>query len=131
MRSMEKLTKTYRYEKEIITHAETNPAIHSFAEWACDRYRKEFLDIESKIKQLEDITVQADRLKAEIKQIKASDKNMLLSDAETRWIQNEAVSRIQRATFEGVYRYFTREFGREDINRRQFQILVDKYGVKK
>lgn len=126
-----KETKTYRFESEVIHHAENNPLISSFAEWACDRYKKEFMTVETLSKKMQtyfdmanDCKDQLILLKQEIKD--GSDIN-LLSPHELRWIQSEAQIRLKRGTFEGVYKFFVNTFNKSNINRRQFKLLCDRF----
>ena len=127
---MEKITKTYRFEKDIIDHAENNIKIQSFAQWANDRYRKEFLNIEIKAAQLQEVLQQAEQLKAEIRELKQQEAKPVLREQEIRWFQRASVKRIERSTFEGVYKWFVHGFRRPEINRRQFKIFIDQYGKK-
>lgn len=128
---MEKETKTYRYESGVILHAEQNPLISSFAEWACDRYKKEFMEVETLSAKMHtyfgmanDCKDRVSKLKEE--QSKGSDLS-ILNPRELLWIKDEAPGRVKRATWEGVYKAFVNQFGRDDINRRQFRLLVARF----
>jgi len=131
---MEKETKTYRYEKEVIKHAEKNPLIPSFAEWASDRYKKEFMHSETLSAKMRVYTDMADECKTMIEKLKnEQDKGLnidILNNKELEWIKIDAPDRIKRATFEGVYKAFCNEFGRKDINRRQFRLLIEQFQQK-
>jgi len=128
---MEKETKTYRFESEVIKHANSNPLISSFAEWACDRYKKEFMDIESLSLKMQSFFDMANECKDQLKklkkaQIRESDLGVLKIH-ELNWVKNEAPKRVKNATFEGVYKYFVNHFDRKDINRRQLRLFIEKF----
>lgn len=127
MNREEKTTKTYRFDKEVINHAETNPCIGSFAEWASQRYREEFLTKDY-------LEEEKQRLEARLRDVEARLGALphvegLLASHEERWLRAEGVRRARRYTFEGVYSYFVNRFDRQDLSRRQFRLLLDK--VKK
>lgn len=130
-----KETKTYRFETEVIEHAEKNPMIPSFPEWACDRYRKEFMEVQTLAAKMQTYYDMADACKERLKVLKEEiSKGADLSNLkpnELRWIKNEAPGRIKRATFEGVYKCFVNTFDRKDINRRQFKLLVARFEAEK
>ena len=133
MKEAKKETKTYRFEVEVIKHAEENPLIPSFAEWACDRYKKEFMEVETLSRKMQTHFDMAndckDRIAVMKKEIaKGSDLNNL-KPQELAWIKTEAQRRIKRATFEGVYKCFVNTFNREDINRKQFRLMVDRFKI--
>ena len=135
MKEEKKETKTYRFESEVIEHSEKNPLIPSFAEWCCDRYRKEFMEVETLAKKMNtyfqmgnDCKDQITKLKKELE--KGSDLSNL-KPQELAWIKNEAPRRIKRATFEGVYKSFCNTFNREDINRKQFRLMVERFEMGK
>jgi len=129
-----KETKTYRFETEVIQHAEKNPLIPSFAEWASDRYKKEFMDVETLAKKAQTYTDMANDCRERITILKTEIQQgadlSFLKPHELRWIQLEAVRRIKKSTFEGVYKAFVNQFGRPDINRRQFKLLVDRFSLE-
>ena len=127
-----KVTKTYRYDEEVIEHSEKNPLISSFANWACEKYRNEFLGLETKNTQLKEALGVVDKLKAEIENIKNKEQEAynILEDFELAWIKNEAPARIARASFEGVYNFFIRRY-KKDITRRQFRLLVEQQEKEK
>jgi len=130
---MEKLkeTKTYRFFVDVINHAEQNPMIPSFPEWACDRYRKEFMDIETLSKKMQEYIDMANDCKERIKELKEEKEKGLdlgmMKQHELAWIKQEGVRRVKSATFEGVYKAFINQFNRPDINRKQFQLLIDRF----
>jgi len=134
MKEEKKETKTYRFEVEVIKHAEENPLIPSFAEWCCDRYRKEFMEVETLARKMQtyfnmgnDCKARVAELKKEIE--KGSDLNNIKPN-ELIWIKNEAQKRIKKGTFEGVYKYFVNTFNRPDINRRQFRLMTDRFKIQ-
>ena len=131
---MEKETKTYRFETEVIQHAEKNPLIPSFAEWASDRYKKEFMDVETLAKKAQTYTDMASDCRERITILKTEIQQgadlSFLKPHELRWIQFEAVRRIKKSTFEGVYKAFVNQFSRPDINRRQFKLIVDRFSLE-
>ena len=129
-----KETKTYRFESAVIKHADENPLIPSFAEWCCNRYRKEFMEVETLAKKMNEHFQMANDCKDQIQELKAelekgSDLN-ILKQHELAWIKNEAPRRIERATFEGVYKCFINTFKREDINRKQFRLMVNRFKLQ-
>ena len=129
-----KETKTYRFETEVIQHAEKNPLIPSFAEWASDRYKKEFMDVVTLAKKAQTYTDMANDCRERINILKdeiekGADLDFL-KPHELRWIQSEAVRRIKKSTFEGVYKAYVNQFTRPDINRRQFKLLVDRFSLE-
>jgi len=130
-----KETKTYRFESKVIRHAENNPLIPNFAEWACDRYRKEFMEVETLVSKMNTYFKIAndckDRIKVLKKEINKGEDISILKPTELLWIKNEAPGRIKRATFEGVYKSFCNTFNRRDINRRQFKLLVNRFEILK
>lgn len=123
-----KITKTYRYDEEVIKHAEQNERIKSFSQWACDKYRSEFMELTAKKLKLAEIEKQAYSLREEIKALDNKAKTTILGLHEKLFIQTEAKERIRNSTFDGVYKWFTNSFGRKDLTRRQFRLLVEKYG---
>jgi len=131
----EKETKTYRFEKDVIKHAESNPMIPSFAEWACDRYKKEFMELETLAGKMQMYFDMANDCKERVVAMrKEQEKGTDLSNlkpTERLWLTNEAPRRIRNATFEGVYKSFCNTFNREDINRRQFKLIVDRLDPSK
>jgi len=135
MKETKKETKTYRYDSEVIGHSETNPLIPSFPEWACEQYRKEFMDIESLSNKMQKHINIANNLKDKIQQMKKEIKKgsdlRILKPTELLWIKIEAQRRIKRTSFEGVYKFFIRNFNRNDINRKQFRLLVDRFKAEK
>ena len=123
-----KTSKTYRFDKEVIEHAESNPLINSFADWASKEYRKEFLSKESLNKALQITKDKVVYLSAELKIAKNKHMNGLLSKKEKEFMK-EATTRMEKgATFEGVYSYFVNVFKRPDVNRRQFRLFMEKHG---
>lgn len=125
-------TKTYRFETDIIDHAEQNPMIQSFAKWACERYRQEFMSI-SGLKNKKDYFSRM--LQECTKQIEEYDHAELGIDSlfcreELTWIQTQGIERVKRFTFEGVYNKFCNDFCRDDITRRQFRIVIYRYNNK-
>jgi len=135
MDETEKETKTYRFEKQVIQHAEENPMISSFAQWACDSYKKEFMEIEILSKKMDDYFKMANVCKDRIKNLKSSEtqgnKGIEFNDREILWLKKEAPERIKRATFEGVYKAFVNTFDRHDVKRKQFRLLINKFSGKK
>lgn len=131
MEERKKQTKTYRFETDVIKHAESNPLIPSFSEWACDRYRKEFMSVESLTRKLEYYSQMADSCRSEIQNLKNQVEELSdysnFTDVELDWIKNEGVRRVKRATFEGVYKAFVNKFNKVDFNRRQFKLLLERF----
>ena len=130
-----KETKTYRFEIDVIKHAEQNPLIPSFSEWACDRYRREFMEIETLAEKMNMYFQMAndckDRLQ-ELKEEKAKGEDLgMIKPHELNWIRIEGVNRVKKATFEGVYKAFINQFNRPDINRKQFRLLIDRFDEDK
>jgi hypothetical protein len=125
---LEKITRTYRFDQEVIEHAEKNFLISSFANWACEAYRKEFLSIETKKAQLDEALLKVRQLEQELLALQNStDLCAFLKKEELFWLKNEANKRIEKASFEGVYRFFCNTFNRVDINRHQFRLLVERF----
>ena len=122
---MEKVTKTFRFDKRAIAHSKTNPNITSFAEWCSEQYLKEFMSEEYFKQQIEEHKHQIDLLKKQI-DFKEDENTYILNQYETAWIKHEAPKRIAKATEEGVYKYFVNKYNRKDITRRQFRLLVEK-----
>jgi len=131
---MEKETKTYRFETEVIQHAEKNPLIHSFAEWASDRYKKEFMDVQTLAKKMQTYYDMANDCKERIvilkEEVSKGADLDILKPHELRWIQSEAQRRLKKGTFEGVYKFFVNTFNRPEINRRQFKLLCDRFSLE-
>lgn len=124
---MKKETKTYRFESEVIKHAEGNPLIPSFAEWACERYKAEFMAIETLAIKMNTYFDMAHECKERITILKKEGHISILDSKERAWFRNEAPYRIKRGTFEGVYKSFCNTFVREDINRRQFKLFIKRF----
>jgi len=127
---MEKETRTYRFETEVIKHSENNPLIPSFAEWCSDRYRKEFMEVETISKKMQTYFDMGNACKEQLKKIKketeeGADLSNLMQH-ELNWIKTEANKRLEKATFEGVYKFFINKFNRTDINRKQFRLMVKR-----
>jgi hypothetical protein len=129
MKEEKKETKTYRYEIEVIKHAEENPMIPSFAEWACDRYRKEFMEVETLAKKMETYFQMGnackDRLQILKQEIESGD-DLNIPKHEREWLRTEAPKRIQKATFEGVYKCYVNTYKRHEINRKQFRLIIER-----
>ena len=131
MNEVKKETKTYRFEVDVIKHAEGNPLIPSFAEWACDRYRKEFMEVATLSQKMQMYFDMANDCKERVVQLKreiekGQDLN-ILKPHELAWVKNEAPRRIKNATFEGVYKAFVNQFSRPEINRKQFKLMVERF----
>lgn len=128
-----KVSKTYRYDSDVVAHAEKNPLISSFANWACDKYRQEFLSLETKTAQLEEACKLVENLEADIATVREKEKETLnmLKDHEISWLKTEAPRRLKTASFEGVYQFFVRTYKHNEITRRQFKLLVEKYRDEK
>lgn len=121
-----KIAKNFRYEEEIIKHADKNPFIRSFAEWACDRYKQEFLSLNVKLSQLQTLKVKEGYLLTEIKKLQKSANKHTVTKKERKELKGMQ-KRLKRSSFEGCYKSFIHETSSE-INRKQFKLLVDKYG---
>ena len=127
---MEKITKTYRFNKDVIKHSETNPLINSFSEWCCDKYMSEFMNIEQTALKINDLYSTIEKLKSNIKELKKKENNFdFLSVQELNWIKEDALNRPHPYN-EGVYKFFVNTFNRRDINRRQFHLILDRLGGK-
>jgi len=72
-----KETKTYRFESEVIKHSEQNPMIPSFPEWACDRYKKEFMELETLTSKMQTYFDMGNDCKERIVAMKAEQKKGL------------------------------------------------------
>jgi len=135
MEEVKKETKTLRIEKEVIEHAEKNPLIPSFSEWISDAYKKEFMEIESISKKMQehiDITNNCkERILKLKKDIKRGSDLKILKPLEMQWMKEQAPGRIKRTTFEGVYKSFVNTFNRKDINRKQFRLFVERLKTEK
>ena len=130
MNEEKKETKTYRFETEVIEHAEKNPLILSFAEWCCDRYRKEFMEVETLSKKMQTYFDMANDCKERVTELKkelekGSDMTGL-AQHEIAWLRTEAPRRIKKATFEGVYKSFVNTYNKPNINRRQFRLMIER-----
>lgn len=125
---MQKENRTYRFPRDIIKHAETNPEINSFAEWAAQRYREEFMSIESLTHKLEQKSQEAEWLQSEIKRLKEQNKdNPLLTPEQEKWIKYEGIRRLRNGgQINGIHKAFVNDTG-ATINRRQFRLLLDQY----
>ena len=133
MEMIRKITKTLRFEKDVIDHAQSNPFISSFPDWACKAYKKEFMDIEHLSRQAEkyrDLANQCDLKIQELKDRKPAAMSFLNSE-ELDWLNVEGKRRLANATFEGVYRYFVNKFDKQDMNRSQFKKIIETLGVGK
>ena len=129
MNEEKKETKTYRFETNVISHAESNPLIPSFAEWACDRYKKEFMELETLSKKMQAYFDMANDCKDRVKDLKkelAKGEDLSIPAHEMEWLKNEAPKRIKKATFEGVYKCYVNTYNRNEINRRQFRLTVER-----
>ena len=129
----EKITKAVSIEREIIKHIEKNHLITNFSEWICNTYRKEFMEIETLSKKMQEYTDKVNQCIEEIRKLKkeATKKVAILKPIEIKWIREEAQRRIKRTTFEGVYKFFIRHFNRKDINRKQFRLFVERLKTEK
>ena len=124
-----KETKTYRFEIEVINHAEKNPLIPSFAEWACDRYKKEFMELESLSKKMQTYFDMGNDCKERVKDLKKElDKgtDLNLPQHELEWLRTVAPKRIKTATFEGVYKCYINTYHRHEVNRKQFRLMIER-----
>ena len=105
-----KETKTYRFEKQVIKHAESNPLIQSFAEWASEQYRKQFMNLEVLTAKHQKYVDMANECQSNIKilknQMEKGTDLGILTELEAKWIMEEAPNRIKRATIEGVFKAF-------------------------
>jgi hypothetical protein len=123
---MEKITKTFRFEKDVIEHSEKNPNISSFAEWCSEQYKKQFMSEQYYKEQIELHQQQIKLNEQHIKDLSENNLN-ILNPYELEWIKQVAPGRIKNSTEEGVYRFFVNTYNRKDINRRQFRLLVEKH----
>jgi len=135
MKEAKKETKTYRFETKVIKHAEENPLIPSFAEWACDRYKKEFMDVETLAAKMDAYFQMGNDCKDRIKELKKEKAKGVdiagLLPHEISWLKNEAPGRIKRTTFEGVYKSFVNTYNKHEINRKQFRLIIERLTGKK
>ena len=126
-----KETKTYRFDSEVIEHADTNPLIPSFAEWAAEAYRREFMEVETLAAKMQTYYNMAEDCRERLGLLKEEQKKgqdlTILKPNELAWIRYEAPMRIKKSTFEGVYKAFCNQFGRHDINRKQFKLMVGRF----
>ena len=122
---MRKITRTYRFDADVIEHASKNPQITSFAEWCSEAYRQQFMQISKLADELKHKIQEVEALKQTIKKLKQQQQKETLPQEEIEFLK-QAPGRIERSTFEGVYKFYINNFGR-DVSRRQFKILIDKY----
>jgi len=129
MINSKKETKTYRYESEVIKHAEENPLIPSFAEWACDRYKKEFMELDNLSKKMQTYFDMGNDCKKRIVILKKELEkgiDLNLPQHELTWLKTEAPNRIKNATFEGVYKCYINTYSRHEVNRKQFKLIIER-----
>jgi len=129
MINLKKETKTYRYESEVINHAEENPLIPSFPEWACDRYKKEFMEVETLSKKMKTYLQMGNDCKQRLIELKkelAKGVDLNLPQHELTWLKNDAPKRIKKTTFEGVYRLYINTYKRQGTNRKQFRLIIER-----
>jgi len=125
-----KITKSFRFDEEVIEHSRNNPLISSFADFCCEVYKKKFMNIEEKAKKLEKLCKEVEYLRADLQKIKCEDVSKLLPSKEYFWMKTEGVKRLEKATFKGVFNYFNNRF-KSKLNPRQFRILMDRIKNKK
>lgn len=125
-----KVVKTFSFDEDVIEHSKGNVLISSFSEWCSERYREEFMNVESLSYKFESLNKQLDFVRSSLKKLKEEEKDslgVLFSDVELSWIRDVGVDRISRTTFEGVYKFFVSKFNRVDVGRRQFRVVVDRF----
>ena len=130
---MERLTRTFKVDKDIAKHYKENFLITSMSDWINEEYRRQFMNVEAKTTELKEITKRRNELLREMKALKKSMKGTeilkIINKDQLIWIKKVGVLRVKKTTEEGVYRYFCNEF-KSTINRKQFGILLRKFGGK-
>lgn len=114
---------TVYLEEDILDHIKNNPNIKNISECFDLLYRKEFLNVEKKIKKLEWHLGEAEKYKEEIKVLKGKKKPNIISEEAAEWIKTEGMEMLERAEDKGVLKFFNNEFN-EKLSLRQFKILL-------
>jgi hypothetical protein len=126
---MKKNTKritTIYIEEEVWRHINQNHYIKNLSEWVNSRYKKEFMDLEGETKRLDCLLREVEKCKERIRSLKKEERPMTISREASNWIKTVGVKRAERATIEGVLKYFNNKFN-ENLSLRQFRILLNKY----
>ena len=121
----EKITVTRRFDKEVIEHSDQNVQISSFAEWCSQKYREEFMDLESKKLQIRKLEEQIEQLNKECEILQKEEiVPDFLSPDDLYWLKNTGLQIAMNYTEEGAFQRFRRERNRLDINRKQFKKIL-------
>ncbi len=128
---MRKVTKedkkitTVFISKEILEHIKTNSKVKNLSEWINDNYPKEFMNLEKETKNLNYLLKEIEKSKLKIKELKKIEESIDIPELAEVWIKEEATKRIEKATFDGVLRYYNNKFTL-DLSKKQFEIIINK-----
>lgn len=111
--------------QDIADHIKENPYIRNLSEWVISRYTKEFMELEEETKKLDYHLKEAEKCKERIRNLKEGKISKAISEKAFIWIKEEGVKRAEKATVEGVLKFFNNHF-KENLNLRQFKILLEE-----
>ncbi len=112
-------------EREILEHIKLNSKVKNLSEWINDNYPKEFMNLEKETQNLNYLLKEVEKSKSIIKELKKVEESIDIPELAEVWIKCEAQKRIEKATFDGVLRYFNNKFTL-DLSRKQFEIIINK-----
>ena len=121
---MKKVGKTYRYDADVLEHAENNPEIRSFPEFCCMKYREEFMSLEKELKLLEKHSKIVDTCKANIEHLKNVGEHSMFKSEEKLWILEIGIDVFRNFSERGAVSRFNNHFGRS-VRIGQFRRVVD------
>ena len=121
---MKKITRTYRFDKEVITHAMANQEISSFSEYCCIRYREDYMALESEIQLLEKHTKIIESCKKNIENLRGKHGRSMFRVKELDWIKKKGVKAFHSYSQRGVLMRFNNLFGRH-VKISQFRRMIE------
>lgn len=125
---MKRIHRTYSIDLDIADHSKANLEITNMSDWINETYRKQFMNLEAKTKELADLNKRQEQLISEIKALKSLDEKAFdLTEPEFKFLKFEAPRRLKAgASFEGVYNYYKNAVAKCPVTRRQFKILMER-----
>lgn len=126
-----KINKCISLEQDVSEHIDSNINILNFSDWVNKQYKLEFMSEKYYLKELEKSAKRTQFLKDKLNEINHIELKIKLRPEEIKWLKNEAPARIKNYSEEGVFKFFCNLFKRNDLNRRQFKLLVERFGGTK
>jgi protein subunit release factor A len=121
---MTKIRARFFFEQDVLKHAETNPNIVSFSDWACEQYYKEFMSKEFIVKKLNQKYKECEQLENQLKIIKQKNNSInILNKQEIEWIKNNIPKNIKKLNMTLTYKKF-KYCVNSCLTKRQFMLAL-------